>query len=285
MTSAINRTDIHRPSVIKPEEYEFIGIVYDPREQTEVGGAAMLAEERENIRHFMKSHGAKWAGHEHGGTCQCCGANALYLAAFYHEPSKEVIRVGEDCAQKLGFGCENAFNTARRQVANAKEYAAGKMKAQAVLSEMGLSQAWDIWKMTNRPDFYEENTVNDMVRNLIRYGSLSEKQEAFMRKLLHTINHREEIEAQRAAEKAAAQDCPTGRLVVTGTVLTTKMVEGSYGSTLKMLVKAQEGYTLWGTVPSALTVERGDAVTFKATIEPAKNDPKHGFFSRPSAQK
>lgn len=281
----ITRTDIHRPSVIKPEEYEFIGIVYDPREQTEVGGAAMLAEERENIRHFMKTHGAKWAGHEHGGTCQCCGASALYLAAFYHEPSKEVIRVGEDCTQKLGFGCENSFNAARRKVANAKEYASGKARAQAILSEMGLSQAWDIWKMTNRPDFYEENTVNDMVRNLVRYGNLSEKQEAFMRKLLHTINHREEIAAQRAAEKAAAADCPTGRIVITGVVLTTKMIEGGYGHTLKMLIKTKEGYTLWGTVPSSLTVERGDSVAIKATVAPSKNDPKHGFFSRPVAQK
>jgi hypothetical protein len=125
-----------------------------------------------------------------------------------------------------------------------------------------------------------------MVMDLTRYGSMSDKQTAFMRSLIHRIDNREAIEEARRREKEAALPCPSGRLQVTGTVLTTKWSDGVYGRVLKMMVKAEGGYTLWGTVPSALgEVEKGSVITFKATIEPSEKDPKHGFFSRPSAQK
>jgi hypothetical protein len=142
-----------------------------------------------------------------------------------------------------------------------------------------------LYNTKGKPDLYEENTVTDMVRNLVKYGGLSEKQEAFLRKLIMTINSRAEIAAKRAAEKAAALDCPKGRMVITGTVLSTKMSDGVYGSVLKMLVKTPDGYTVYGTVPSGLEAEKGAVVTFKATLEPSDKDPKHGYFSRPIAQK
>jgi hypothetical protein len=283
MTSV--RTDIHRPSAIQPENYDFVGIWYDPGAEDEVGGYMMLELERENIVGHMNQSGGKWATHEHGGTCMCCGAHASYLAVFHHSESNEYIQVGETCTGKMHQACAAAFASARRSVANAREAIAGKRKAEKILWDLGMVQAWDIYKMSSRPDFYEENTINDMVRNLVRYGSLTEKQEAFMRKLLSTINTREEVAAKRAAEKAQAADCPKGRMVITGTVLSTKMSDGIYGSVLKMLVKTEGGYTVYGTVPSGLEAERGSVVTFKATVEPSDKDSKHGYFSRPIAQK
>ena len=283
MTSV--RTDIHRPSAIQPENYDFVGIWYDPGAEDVVHGDALLELQREEILDHMKDKGGKWAMHDHGGTCMCCGAHASYLAVFHHSESNEYIQVGETCTGKMHQACAAAFASARRSVANAREAIAGKRKAEKILWDLGMVQAWDIYKMSSRPDFYEENTINDMVRNLVRYGSLTEKQEAFMRKLLNTVNNREAIEAQRAAEKAAALDCPKGRMVITGTVLSTKMSDGIYGSVLKMLVKTEGGYTVYGTVPSGLEAEKGAVVTFKATLEPSDKDPKHGYFSRPIAQK
>lgn len=278
------RTDIHRPGAINPAEYQFVGIWYDPQHVETVGGSQLMEQERENIRQFMEEHGARWANHEHGGTCQCCGAHALYLAAFYHESYNEVIRVGQDCAEKLGVGCEEAFNAARRKVASAREYATGKARARLQLEEKGLLAAWTLWEAKSRADSDTE-IVTDMVGKLISYGNLSDKQWEFLKRLMYRIQNRETIEAQRAAEKAKAQDCPTGRMDIVGTVLTTRIVEGYYGDTLKMFVKTQEGYTLWGTVPSSLQVEKGQEVRFRATVEPSKDDPKHGYFSRPTAQK
>lgn len=278
------RTDIHRPAEINPTEYEFIGIWYDPAEVSEVGGGFALRQERERIQQFMEEHGARWATHEHGGTCQCCGAHALYLAAFYHEHHNEIIRVGQECAYKLHMGCEAAFNAARRKVASAKEYATGKARARLQLEEKGLLNTWTLWEAKSRADSDTEIVV-DMVQKLISYGALSDKQWEFLKRLLHRIENRAVVETQRAAEKANAKDCPTGRMDIVGTVLTTRVVEGYYGDTTKMLVKTPEGYTLWGTVPSSLQVEKGQEVRFRATVEPSKDDPKHGYFSRPTAQK
>jgi len=278
------RTDIHRPSVIQPEEYVFVGIWYDPNEADVVGGARLLREERENIKAHMEKMGGRWANHQHGGTCHVCGAHAVYLAAFYHEHHNEVIRVGQDCAEKLDMGCEDAFNAARRKVASAKEHATGKARARLQLEEKGLLAAWTLWETNSRADSDTEIVV-DMVGKLVSYGNLSDKQWEFLRRLMYRIENREVLEAQRAAEKEKAQDCPTGRLDIVGTVLSTRVVEGAYGDTLKMFVKTSGGYTLWGTVPSSLQVERGQEVRFRATVEPSKDDPKHGYFSRPTAQK
>jgi hypothetical protein len=278
------RTDIHKPSAINPSEYQFVGIWYDPHAHAEVGGMALLAEEQQYIRDFMREHGARYANHEHGGTCQCCGAHALYLAAFYHEHHNEMILVGQECARKIDSGCDNAFNTARRKVADAREYATGKARAKLQLEEKGLANAWGVWEIKGFVDS-DKGIVIDMVQRLITYGSLSDKQWDFLKRLMYRIENRSLVEAERAAEKAAAKDCPTGRLDIVGVVLSTRVVEGHYGDTLKMFVKTPEGYTLWGTVPAGLVAEKGQEVRFRATVEPSKDDPKHGYFSRPSAQK
>lgn len=278
------RTDIHRPSAINPAEYQYVGIWYDQGAEEVVGGSMLLEEEQNHIRQFMQDHGARYANHEHGGTCQCCGAHAIYLAAFYHEHHNEVILVGERCAEKLDMGCDAAFKTARRKVASAKEYATGKARAQLQLREFGLLRAWDIYT-TGDTSGTDETIVIDMVRKLISYGSLSDKQVEFLRRLISRIDNRDQYLAQREAEKAAAQDCPSGRMEIRGTVISIKEVTGYYGDALKMLVKAQGGYTVYGTIPRGLNAEKGVEVTFTATVTPSDRDSKHGYFSRPSAQK
>jgi len=283
MTSV--RTDIHRPSAIQPEEYQFVGIWFDPGAEDVVGGHKLLAEESERITQFMDEHGAQWSTHSHGGSCQCCGAHALYLAAFYHEHHNEMIRVGERCAEKIGMGCKSSFDSARKQVAQERDRMTGKLRAHLQLQEKGLESAWVLYETKNYHGSDEAIAYN-LVMDLIRYKALSDKQWEFLKRLMYRIENREAIEAQKAAEKAAALDCPKGRMLITGTVLSTKMSDGIYGSVLKMLVKVTDGgYTVYGTVPSGLEVEKGSVVTFKATVEPTEKDPKHGYFSRPSAQK
>ena len=103
-----------------------------------------------------------------------------------------------------------------------------------------------------------------------------------------------------AQEKEAAATVPIGRHTVVGSVIKTEYRENRYGTTLKMLVKSDEGFKLWGTVPSALEVveetkgengdswteqrglERGDRIQFTATLEPSADDPKFGFYKRPT---
>lgn len=105
---------------------------------------------------------------------------------------------------------------------------------------------------------------------------------------------------QREAEKANAADCPEGRMVIEGEVVSVKWKDSDYGGSLKMTVKTDAGYLVWGSVPSALCsipttisegedswetykdVERGDRVRFTGTVTPSDTDKKFGFFKRPS---
>jgi hypothetical protein len=269
------RTDIHRPSVIDAEAYDFIGIWYDPNELTEVGGAVMLMEEKRAIREHMKSTGGKFSNHDHGGTCYVCGAWANYLACFYHWDSNTYILCGEDCTGHLHSGVSERFRKARKDIKDAKERKAGRTKAQIVLAELGLERAWELYEAPDTP-----TTIGDIVGFLVRQGSLSDKQIDFLRKL---VDEHDNPKVPEWLDKSKVDDCPEGRIEITGTILTTKEVSSAYGSTTKMLVKATEGgWTVWGSRPSRLRKsDKGDEVTFTATVKRAEDDSKHGWFSRP----
>src|SRR5580693_2680404 len=96
----MSRQDTHRPSAIKPEEYQYVAMEYLKVE--DLGSALMLQAEREKIReHFARTKGT-YSSHTHGGNCMCCGSpNALYTILFYHQPTNTYIRLGQDCAQKM----------------------------------------------------------------------------------------------------------------------------------------------------------------------------------------
>jgi hypothetical protein len=50
-----------------------------------------------------------------------------------------------------------------------------------------------------------------------------------------------------------------------------------------MLVKDDRGFRVYGTVPGDIIgVANGDRVRFDAAVEPSKDDPKFGFYKRPT---
>lgn len=52
---------------------------------------------------------------------------------------------------------------------------------------------------------------------------------------------------------------------------------------MKALIKTVEGWKVWGTLPAAIDdVERGTKVQFDAKVTPSDDDPKFGFFKRPT---
>jgi hypothetical protein len=278
--------------VIKPEDYSFVAIIFHGED---FGTAMANAEERSRLRKHMEHTGGKFSTHAHGGTCHICGAWAATVAYFHHHPSNSYIVTGETCCGKLEDGHEARFRVIRDE-ANAILHArAGKMKAKGLLKEVGLEAAWDVYENENSPTdkhgylLYEERTVKDIVSKLVKYGSISEKAESFMRSLLERIEKRAEIEAERAKEAERASPVPVteDRIEVTGEVLSTKWEAGfGYNSpdVLKVLIKHETGYKLWGTAPKkiATDLEKGDTIKFMAKVEPSKDDPKFGFFKRPT---
>jgi len=92
--------------------------------------------------------------------------------------------------------------------------------------------------------------------------------------------------AERLAAENATEVAPVpvtdARVKVTGVVQTIKPQETEYGMTWKMLVTADEGYRLWGTVPSSIDPQAGDRVSFMARVTPSRDDATFGFYSRPT---
>jgi hypothetical protein len=93
------------------------------------------------------------------------------------------------------------------------------------------------------------------------------------------------VEAQ--AKAAHAPLIAEGRILIEGTIMSTKTVESRFGYrptyTLKMLVADDAGNKYWGTAPSSIDFpERGVRVRFTATVEPSKDDAHFAFFKRPS---
>lgn len=275
------RTDIHRPSSIDPAEYVFVATLY-VKEEDVIGAVYFLQQERETLRRHMAATGGKFADHEHGGSCQVCGAHAVYMAAFYHEASNVYLQTGFTCAEKLDLGDPDLFRTFRKSIADARKRQKGKAKARALLVDADLSAAWDLFESEEKETDREEHTVRDIVRTMTKGGYLSEGQEKYLRSLLDRINRREEIAAERAAERAAAKPAPTGRVSITGEVLKTEVKENRYGSRVVMTVKTSEGWIAWGSMPSGLDARRGDRVEFTAEFSPSDRDPKFAFYKRPT---
>jgi len=306
------RSDVHRKSQIIPSEYEFVAV--EDVEGRDLGACIFLMEQRRLIREHMARTGGKYfAGG--GGNCHVCGSvNAIYTALWYHAKTNEYVRTGQDCAYKMELGDESAraFRALRSSVEDARARKAGKAKAQTLLADRNLSRLWEIHESVeaarredekNQNDEAlkkirkEERIVDDIIGKLVQYGSLSEPQFTFLGKLLYQIENRAKIDAERAAERASAQPCPSGRIVVKGIVISVKSYPSDFapgGEQLKMTVKAEEGWLCFGSVPSAYQcwrptkeaqetfLERGDRVEFKATLTPSDRDPKFGFFKRPS---
>lgn len=250
----------------------------------------------------MDRTGGTYSHHQHGGNCHICGAAALYTALFYHKPTNSYIRTGLECANKLDSAVDG--EKFRSQVIDAREQVAGKRKAQAVLSDAGHAKAWEIYTTTpaGEPYFagslgnsgfgepsktpYEERTIIDIVSKLVKYGSISPAQMTFIGRLLDKIANRAAIEAQRTVEHDASAPLPVTdkRMLIRGKVLSIKEPQNDWDIQItRILVQHADGWKVFGTRPTSLAdVKRGDVVEFRATVKPSKDDPKFGFFSRPT---
>ena len=104
----MKRQDIHRPSVIKPEDYDFVAIVSHDDED----GMLNMAE-RVLLAQHIKQSGGKFSQHAHGGSCHICGAHAFTIAYFHHHPSNQYICTGQDRCAKPEAGPDKAVQSAK----------------------------------------------------------------------------------------------------------------------------------------------------------------------------
>ena len=171
-----------------------------------------------------------------------------------------------------------AQRLARKDAKRVANLESGESQLKEALGEHGL--AW-LEAATWSPFF------QDLLSRARRFGSLSDAQLACLVKGYEKSKVRD---AERAAEQAAeaarveaAEPVTDGRQVVPGHVLSTKWVDTQYGGSLKMLVRDERGFKLWGSVPASLdSLAKGDRISYSATVEQSNDDPKFGFFKRPT---
>lgn len=264
------REDIHSPRNLITEDYIFVGAI-DFHQDASKARIAILAR-------IKSDHGSRWSRvHDASGQCNHCGAHLRYAAILKHLPTGELMFVGETCLA-------NRFERATIEFQAMREVASLDRAAQRIKT------AREAWIEANRPVFEHleafaptNSFYADLLAKLGRYGELSLNQAAAVeRNMARDIEARDRKLAEATIERGPV---PTGRIEITGKVLTTKWVEGfAYNqSTLKMLVELDNGSKVWGTVPSRISdLERGDTVSFTATVEASNDDASFGFFKRPT---
>ncbi len=250
----MTRTDIHRPAAIVPADYDFVAVRYIGPNP---GDLMSLAGDRQILADHMNRTGGKYSQHSHGGTCHVCGAGALYLAVYHHPKTNSYICVGEDCADKLDMAEVDAFAPVRRQVKDAKHYAAGKAKAAALLTERGLEAALTI----------DHDIIKELVRKLQQYGNLSDKQWAFLERLVIEFPKRQELMAERAKENAKSEFLGhVGmRSNFTATVVFHKPTTTVYGITHFHVLKSGDDVLIYSG--NKCLGNKGETVTFNAAVK------------------
>ncbi|GAC1521668.1 MAG: hypothetical protein NVS3B1_06180 [Marmoricola sp.] len=276
----MTRTDVHRPSALVTEDYEF-AYAYDSRPEWGDGG------ERIAIVNSYLERGYRFGGVSGGGCDHCGNQNLRYIAVLTHEPTRTLIRVGETCLDNRFSLATAEFQTLRTQAKLNREQAT---RAERVARFLADNPA--LVPLTERPRsevVAGSEFLSDIGDKILQGVELSPRQiEAAIRvhaQQIEFAQRKAARDAEEAAAKAAGliEPAPTGKTVVTGTVLTTKLQESQYGNTWKMLVKDDRGFKVWCSIPVAIADAAKDMrVTFSITLEPSKDDPYFSFGKRPT---
>jgi hypothetical protein len=213
------------------------------------------------------------------GKCDHCGTSHYWGAIFRDRRDGGYLVIGNVCADSFfTFSSRRAYLTTQaaklkasreRNAANRKageEFLAGRIELQAAFAGC---------------DHY---IVEDIKAKLFKYGSISDKQACLVMKIAI-----EDAEKTPEPEPVAIPtELTDGRHEFIGEVLALKWKDNPWGGNLKMLLRDDRGFKLWGTafdMDGETSYDKGDRVSFVARVERSKDDPCFGFFSRPTKGK
>jgi hypothetical protein len=277
------RTDIHRPSALITEDYDFFGCGYFGS-QGEPGFSPLSTP----LGKELLDEGWRFGENESAGSCYHCGAHLKYYALLLHQPSHTIIRVGETCLDNRFERSSVEFHALRKQASLDRQ--AHRIKNLrlgwfATNPDRETAFAWASERVSDG-DYGYEGMRHNFVSKINRDGETSDK---FVRAIMRDMARSERIAAERAAEREAeeAEKGPviTGQgIAIQGEVISTKWQENDFGGRLVMTVKDDRGFLVWGSVPRAIdNVEKGERVSFTANVEASDRDESFGFFKRPRA--
>lgn len=185
----------------------------------------------------------------------------------------------------------------------------------ALLTSVLNVRAWD----QPNGDVYPKSTERDtfVLQLADQLWKLNER--PFTEPQIAALQRVAERRAERAVE-AEAHPAPAGRVVVTGEIISTRVVANDFGTAYKILVKDDAGYKVWVSLPKAQVEQgydkfytaveeagssmydfgsdcwflgvqsgsffyqgvKGSRITFTATLQPSQDDVSFAFGSRPT---
>lgn len=268
---------VHNPTNFDPAQYDVLDYLDGKRPVYFGQGVEAFAEEVKWWEaEMVTAFGADWKT-KNVRRCVHCGHNPLrWLTVVKHLLTGDVVVFGADCTARLSFVDQKTFKLAQLQ---AKDKA-NKVRIKVWNQREAFLKANPVFAAAVASYTGTNTFVKDVVAKLGLYGSLSERQVSAVLSAIARDTQKAQEKAVEATEVKG--DAPVGRQTVTGTVLSTKTVEGFYGNTLKMLLKLENNSRVWLTVPSKAAVEPKDVITVTATFEASKDDKSFSFGKRPS---
>lgn len=279
------RTDIHRPTEMDPENYEFVAAFDNQQEGGWVlsGGDWALAISQKIARDDRLGRSV----HQ----CHHCGARIRYFAVLKYTPSGEYIVVGETCLDnRFSLVSKREFDRLRKAAALDRQ--AQRIKTAAAefvgnlsdsVARKALARETDLAAEFGLEDGYALSTITDIRRKIWNvYGNASDRQVEFVTRLIAQDAERRVARAAQAEEVKVP--APVGRVTLEGVVVSRKWKDSEYGGSMKITVKVTtpEGVWLaWMSEPAAIETERGDIIRVTATLSPSDNA-HFAFGKRPS---
>lgn len=284
------RTDVHSPKNLTTEDYEYLFAGDNDAPGFLVGVDMDWWRSITNWTPELASRGT----HQ----CHHCGAHLRYFAILRHVPSGYAIVVGETCL-------DNRFALATAEFQRLRQAAALDRQAQRIKTaardfvngldgdekialdrDVVLTEAFPFIS----EDSYAHSTILDIRRKLWNtHGEATERQVAFVGKLVREARERAAYEARIAAERAAEVrvDAPEGRITFEGVVVSRKWRDSDFGGTFKLVIKVDDPerggvWLVYVSEPSKIATERGDIVNLTATLTRSDRDRSFAFGSRPS---
>jgi len=279
-TMATATPTVHNPTNFEPSDYEVLDYLDNRRPayygQSVEGYAFEVASWEADM---LATLGANWRSK--AGHCVHCGnGNVRWITAVHHQPTGETVVFGSDCTERLGFANKVAFKLAQIQ----SKAEAGHARLKVWNKRVAFLAANPVFaaavEQAKNPIHARNTFAHDVIGKLNTYGDLSERQTAAV---ITSLAKDIAFAARKAVEATEVKGAaPSGKATVTGEVLSTKLVEGAYGTTRKMLVKLPTNAKVWTSVPKAAAgVQRGDTITVTATFEVSKDDASFAFGKRP----
>lgn len=273
--------EVHKPALFVPENYEIVDYFDKHRPQPPFDGSEGAVALYNQIIAQWNAERTALFGERRKLSCDHCGqTNVMLVVAVDYIPTGERKCFGWQCAEEIGMPLDSYKRKRLERVRKAN------------FARLDKEIKKDLFRKSNPEivQFIETEAQRGACGEFLSSmkfiydaeGALSEAQIRGVQKCIEGKKKFNAMKVEQAKKLENAPPAPEGRQTVEGAIISTKVIEGEYGTQIKMLVQLLDGNKVWCTVPSALdSVACGLAVRFTATFTRSTTDVHFAFAKRP----